>query len=37
MGYSTVLEILDGGSEENETIYRNSETPEIKSYLLVQI
>jgi hypothetical protein len=26
-GYSTVFEILDRGSEENETSYRNSEKP----------
>jgi hypothetical protein len=31
-GYSTVFEILDRGSEENETSYRNSEKPKMKPY-----
>ncbi len=32
MGYSTVFEILDRGSEENETSYKNSEKPKMKIY-----
>ena len=32
-GYSTVFEILDRGSEENEASYRNSEKPKMKIYL----
>ena len=31
-GYSTVFEILDRGSEENETSYKNSENPKMKIY-----
>jgi hypothetical protein len=31
-GYSTVFDILDRGSEQNGTSYRNSENPERKIY-----
>ena len=31
-GYSTVFEILDRSSEENETSYRTSENPKMKIY-----
>jgi hypothetical protein len=31
-GYSTVFEILDRGSEENETSYRNSEKLKMKIF-----
>jgi hypothetical protein len=31
-GYSTVFEILDRGSEGNETSYQNSENPKMKIY-----
>jgi hypothetical protein len=31
-GYSTVFEIIDRGSEQNETSYRNSEKPKRKIY-----
>jgi hypothetical protein len=31
-GFSTVFEILDRGSEEKETSYRNFENPEMKIY-----
>jgi hypothetical protein len=31
-GYSTVSDILDWGSEQNETSYRNSEKPKRKIY-----
>ena len=31
-GYSTVFDILDRGSKENETSYKNSENPEMTIY-----